>query len=374
MAPRLARPEGKRAGRGAPAHVRGPQLGEFVLEHARAALDGALGGARRGESRLAARAPRRAPPVFAHVAAKGGLASPVDGFIKRALEVAERAAPGHQQRQDARQKQQAEEREQRIRELVEEGERHERAMDPPSALTCYQEAVRLDPSRVQNIVLESKAMSDLSLDPQMGWEEARELVAKAADLSRDAQRIDPQYGRAHLAEAINMGRLAAYSGNKEKAQYASLVLEKGKLAVKLDPNDDLAHHALGRWYHEMAAVNAIVRTLVRWVYGERLEAGSYKLALAHYERAYQLAPHKLVHQVEVGRTLLRMGDRRRALVELEEALGKDVTDVNDRITKQWALSLLDDLRMERPIRWGCPGDGKASEELAREGGEGGSSQ
>jgi len=58
---------------------------------------------------------------------------------------------------------------------------------------------------------------------------------------------------------------------------------------------------------EMAGLNAVARTLVRILYGAALMHGTYPAALEHYQAASQLAPHNLIHRVEVGRTLAKVG-------------------------------------------------------------------
>lgn len=51
--------------------------------------------------------------------------------------------------------------------------------------------------------------------------------------------------------------------------------EDAKKALALEPGNDLAHHLMGRWHYEMAGLNAVVRTLVRLLYGTALMHGSY---------------------------------------------------------------------------------------------------
>jgi hypothetical protein len=56
----------------------------------------------------------------------------------------------------------------------------------------------------------------------------------------------------------------------------------------------------------MAGLNAVARTLVRFLFGTSLMVGSYEAALSHYRTACSLAPRTLVHRVELGRTLARV--------------------------------------------------------------------
>jgi hypothetical protein len=51
-----------------------------------------------------------------------------------------------------------------------------------------------------------------------------------------------------------------------------------------------------RWHWEMAQLNSVVRTLIRFVYGTSLASGSFTEALECYRKAAELNPTRLVHK------------------------------------------------------------------------------
>mmetsp|Transcript_16822 Transcript_16822/g.55022 ORF Transcript_16822/g.55022 Transcript_16822/m.55022 type:complete len:298 (-) Transcript_16822:66-959(-) len=231
-----------------------------------------------------------------------------------------------------------------VTELLKKGLQAEKALDPESASRHYRAAVAANDRSVDALLRLSKAVSDTSLDAAMTMEEARSRVRKGVQLAQRAQRMNPACAQAHVAEAINLGRLAMYSGNREKVRLVRMVREKAECAVELDPREDLAHHAVGRWHHELASVNGILRRLINVVYRESLKPGSYEEALWAYQRAVELRPERLVHHAELGRTLYRMGRRREGADELRQCLALEVEDVNDAITKGYceaAIAQLD---------------------------------
>lgn len=73
---------------------------------------------------------------------------------------------------------------------------------------------------------------------------------------------NPKSALGHIACCISMGRLALYSDNKTKVALAADAQDEARRALSLEPNNDLAHHLMGRWHYEMAQLNVIVRTLV----------------------------------------------------------------------------------------------------------------
>ena len=61
----------------------------------------------------------------------------------------------------------------------------------------------------------------------------------------------------------------------------------------------------------------MVRALIRVMYGTTLEPGSHAEAAVAYARAVELAPGRLVHRVELGRVLLRLGQPAEAAAQLQ---------------------------------------------------------
>jgi len=55
----------------------------------------------------------------------------------------------------------------------------------------------------------------------------------------------------------------------------------------------------------MAQINVVARTLIRIIFGTSLMNGTYQEALQFYRTAAELSPSRVIHRVEVGRTLLK---------------------------------------------------------------------
>jgi tetratricopeptide (TPR) repeat protein len=78
----------------------------------------------------------------------------------------------------------------------------------------------------------------------------------------------------------------------------------------------------------MSKLNVVVRTIVRVMYGTSLAPGTKEEALESYKKAVELAPKRLIHQVETGRVLLELGQKDEAKRYLQEALEQDIEDIN----------------------------------------------
>eukprot|EP00884_Botryococcus_braunii_P006378 jgi/Botrbrau1/15741/Bobra.4_1s0109.1 len=241
--------------------------------------------------------------------------------------------------------------------LMEKGKALELEMDVRGAVACYEEANRLMPGQSEILSLCSKAWSDVTyLDEihniphkeQLSDEQKREVNTKAISYCEEAIQADPVHGLPHVACCISMGRMALFSDNKGKVALAKTARDHAVIALQKAPELDLAHHLMGRWHWEMAQLNSIVRTLIRFVYGTSLASGSFTEALDCYRKAAELNPSRLVHRVEVGRSLARMGKKAEALDELSAAVELPIEDINSYLQREDARLLIKELQRSLP--------------------------
>lgn len=83
----------------------------------------------------------------------------------------------------------------------------------------------------------------------------------------------------------------AFDAHMAQVTLAAAAAEDAKTALALEPKNDYAHHLMGRWHYEMASINAVVRTLVRVLFGAALMQGSYTSALVGFDIRYGRLDH-----------------------------------------------------------------------------------
>eukprot|EP00877_Chromochloris_zofingiensis_P003805 jgi/Chrzof1/13425/Cz07g32160.t1 len=240
------------------------------------------------------------------------------------------------------------------RQWVAKGVKAEAKFELREALACYTNAVALEPSNVEYLARLAKQWSDLTYEPGADMAAINEVNMKASEYADRAITLGPQSAVGHMAACICRGRLALFSDNKTKVRLAKEAQEAARTALQLEPGNDLAHHLMGRWHFEMAQINFVVRQLIRFVYGAALAPGTFEDALSEFRTAVQLNPTGLIHRVELGRTLLRVGNKREALEQLEVSMKCEVDDINALLQKEDAELLLRKLQSEfnRHITWG----------------------
>ncbi|EFJ42267.1 hypothetical protein VOLCADRAFT_97641 [Volvox carteri f. nagariensis] len=227
---------------------------------------------------------------------------------------------------------------------MEQGMLHERELKLEDAVKCFEKAAQVDPTNAEHLARLSKALSDMSYIPGTPAERAMELNRRAIEVALQAVAANPLSSYGHVACCVSRGRLALFQDNRTKVQLAREAQDDVRKALELEPNNDVAHHLLGRWNYEMASVNAVVRTLIQMLYGTSLMAGSYREAALCFEAAVRIRPDFLIHRVELGRTYLKLGQLESAVRELETAMALDVPDINAVLQKEDAVLLLSKLK------------------------------
>lgn len=164
--------------------------------------------------------------------------------------------------------------------------------------------------------------------------EKEALFERAMGLAEEAIRLDPTNPEAHLQSAHAMGRYAQTLGAaKALAQgYAGKVRKAIENALDRDPEMAGAHLSLATWHAELINGAGIA---ARLAFG-----ASRKRALAHYERALQLAPNEKLAYLEYALGLLllkKKKDRKKARDLLARAIETPPKDAYDRLLHELAV-------------------------------------
>ena len=160
------------------------------------------------------------------------------------------------------------------------------------------------------------------------------LFKEAITLAEEAVRLGPGNPQAHIQLAHAKGRYAETIGTLEAIEegFAEQVRNAAEKALALKPDLAAAHLVLGTWHARVIGEGGF---MARMLYG-----ASEKDALAHYEKALELAPgmkYPLV-QYALGLVLLDDDDHRRNARRLfERAIALPSADALDRLVHKQAV-------------------------------------
>lgn len=209
------------------------------------------------------------------------------------------------------------------------------------ALVVIQQADQLSPGNAEILYRLAKQKAQLMLDAKSSAER-KQLGTEALDAAQRAVAADPKSAEAHLSLAIVYGRLAQDESARRKVELSRLIRDEAEIAAKLDPREDYAWHVLGRWNYEMANFNAVLKALAQAIYGKFPDASNEK-AVEYLEKAVALRPDRVVHQIELGRAYLAIGEKDKARAALEKGLSLPSVAKDDNETKERGRKALSQL-------------------------------
>jgi tetratricopeptide (TPR) repeat protein len=225
-----------------------------------------------------------------------------------------------------------------LADLIEQGTREDARLDTSRALQTFLQAAKLAPDDA-NILYRVSREYALSMADTQSKEEQRARGEQALAYATRAVAADPANEQAQLAAAICYGRLAPLVDTHTRVAYSRLVKEHADTALALDPRDSYGYHVLGLWNYELASLNPFLRALAHAIYGA-LPAASYEAAERYLLKAIELAPTRVAHRVELGRTYVALGEKKRARAQLTMALSLPDREKDDPELKRRARQAL----------------------------------
>jgi tetratricopeptide (TPR) repeat protein len=227
-------------------------------------------------------------------------------------------------------------------ELIRNGDIFYAKLQATEALRFYLPAEKIEPKNVRLLVHISREYRHLMSDASTPVEKRR-LGGIAVDYANRAAALGPNDPEAQLAVAISYGLLQPLEGNREKIEASRVVKAAADKTIRLDPNNDLGWHVLGRWHKELADISAFKRTMAQAIYGVILPQSTYGEAVTCFEKAIELNPNRLIHYIELGQVYAQMGRSDEARQFIAKGLAMQNTEKDDPEAKRQGRELLANL-------------------------------
>jgi Flp pilus assembly protein TadD len=222
--------------------------------------------------------------------------------------------------------------------LLKQGDAYDAKLDNEQALAVYQRAESLGATDATTLTRIARQYALLMNDTRSD-EKQRELGETALAYSKRAVAADPRNAKAQLSVAICYGRLVRFQSARTKVEYSRLIKEYADRSLQLDATDSYAYHVLGAWNYELAQMGTFTRTFVKVVYGA-IPPASNEEAERLFRKAVELAPERVSHHVELGRTYAALGRKDEARTELRKGLGLPNREKDDPESKRRASETL----------------------------------
>jgi tetratricopeptide (TPR) repeat protein len=162
----------------------------------------------------------------------------------------------------------------------------------------------------------------------------------ALDLARKAADKLPSDSEAQVGLAAAYGKLCDLVDGKSKIDYSKQVYYVATKALRLDPDSDFGHLILAQWNYQMVFLNPFLKALTEITYGQ-FPPASKEEAIAHYKKAIELAPERIVHRAEYAKALDVMGDTSGALQQWQKVIELKPIYAQDKRYQAMAIKRLE---------------------------------
>lgn len=176
-------------------------------------------------------------------------------------------------------------------------------------------------------------------------EERQAHFRQAMQRAEEAVTLAPDDPRAHVESSSAIGRYAQTIGIGEALTggYGGKMRDALDKALEIDPNNAVAHLALGSWH-----ANVVDRTGA--LVGRMTFGATRNKAMEHLERALELEPNSKAVLLETGTALLVLNAKKhrdRALQLLEAAAATPSNNAYETLLHGQALERLEAAKSER---------------------------
>ncbi len=208
--------------------------------------------------------------------------------------------------------------------------------DDQKALEHYQEALKLEPQNYEALWKASRACVDIAdvipaTDKDVKQRQMK-LYSDATAYAHKAVAANANDTWGHFQVSASLGKKLLLLGKKEQIDGSKQVRAEIDKAIQLDPNNDLAYHALGRWHRRMAEIGGAQRFFGSLVYGS-IPKGSFQESEKYLKKAVELKPDFVNHHLELGKTYVSLEKFNLAAQEFQKAIDLPKTASKDDMLK-----------------------------------------
>jgi tetratricopeptide (TPR) repeat protein len=223
--------------------------------------------------------------------------------------------------------------------LIADAEQMEKKGETDSAITVLKTADKMSPDNIEVTELLAQQYV-LKVDDATDPAAKKTIGEIALDLARKAADKLPDNADAQVTLAAAYGKLCDLVDPATKIEYSKQVYTDATKALRLNPESDFGHLILAQWNYQMLFLNPFLKTLTEMIYG-KFPPASKEEAIAHYKRAIELAPDRIVHHAEFAKALDMMGDPAAAREQWQKVADLKPVFAQDRRYQAMAVKQLE---------------------------------
>jgi len=225
--------------------------------------------------------------------------------------------------------------------FIQKGDSAYNAFLNTDALNNYLKATELSPLNYEAAWKVSRSFVDIGEDFED--DQKAQYYQKSETFARKATKLDSEGSMGHLSLSIALGRVALDAGPKQRIKMSKEIKKEADLALKYDPQNDIAYHVLGRWNRKLANLSWIEKGFANIFLGGVPKGATNEKAIQDFTKAIEINPGYINHHLELAKTYLQMDKDELAKPELQKCLDLKVFDSDDPKFKAEAKELLEDI-------------------------------
>ena len=223
------------------------------------------------------------------------------------------------------------------------GDRDHTAMNAPSALHHYQEAIKLEPKSYDASWKAAREAIDVG---EYATKAVRDSVYPLAEqYARQAVEANSNGAEGHFHLARALGRKALSLGKRDRVKFAGDVRLHALESLKHDPKHSGALHVMGMWNYNVMQLSGMARFMAKNFLGGRVfDSANWDDAQRYMEQSVAADPTRIVHHLDLARVLAARGNTAKAREHYEHTIRGARTEYNDAHYQREAETELKALR------------------------------
>lgn len=223
------------------------------------------------------------------------------------------------------------------------GDRDHTAMNAPSALHHYVEAMKLEPRSYEALWKATREAVDVGEFAPPAQRDS--LYTEAEQYARRAVEANPGDAEGHFNLARALGRRALSLGKRDRVKYAGDVRTHALEALKLNPKHPGALHVMGMWNYNVMSLSGMTRFMAKTFLGGKVfDSANWNDAQRYMEESVAVDPGRLVHHLDLARVYVARDDKTKAAEQYELVIKGQRTEYNDKHYQSEAEAELKNLR------------------------------
>ena len=226
-------------------------------------------------------------------------------------------------------------------EHLKKGDEYYAQLNSAKALEEYSAAFQADPNNYEAAWKACRSMIDngdlADVKTREGEAKQKKLYKDSEVYGRKAVALNPNDTWGHFYLSAALGKYGLLLGKKEQIAMSREIKAEIEKAIQIDPANDLAYHALGRWHRRIAEIGGATRLFGSILFGS-IPKGSFEESAAALKKATELKPEFVEHRLELARTYMEMDKYKEAVDEFQKAIDLPAATAKDPDYKKEAAA------------------------------------